>query len=421
MFTTADLDRSRNSAVCLNPRSGNGASWASYDHAWCRRTLADLCAVDSTTGREAHLSSRLLRELTRLEPDSLCELPVVGERCNLLATWGTPRLLLSTHLDVVPAAGWKGAFTPSVDAQELTARGACDAKGQIVAQLAAIRRLIRLGLTDFAWLGVVDEERDSLGARSVASNPPAVLSEVEVVINGEPTGNVIASAQQGFERWSLECTSEVRHGACTEKRAAGAVSQLIGWLHRFESAGQQQAAHHSFFGLESYNISGLSAGEAHNIVAPVARSEVTLRTVPACATTDGEMLGEKSPVGLVAALEQARPAGAHLELQHRSAPLALSGWSDLVAAPVAFGSDAVHLIQLSRQGLVVMVGPGSIGSAHTDRESIQWTAFASGVDVLEALSRRVLAGELPSRLPGVPREVSGGSSRLNSRRFGARR
>ena len=416
MFTTSALDCSdielpRPAVSDDDPQPRETVPWAQHDQAWCQRALAEFCSVDTTSGSEFSLSSRLLHELAALEPDSLSELPVVGERCNLLATWGRPRLLLTTHVDVVPAGGWAGAFNPVTDAHGLVARGACDAKGQIVAQFAAIRRLVRLGLTDFAWLGVVDEERDSLGARAVCANPPAVLDGVEVVLNGEPTRNVVASSQQGFERWSLECRSEARHSASAGDSSSGAVSQLIQWLGEFETVARQQAAHHSFFGTESYNISSIDAGVAPNIVAPVARSQVTLRTVGALdlapdevQETAGSWQGARTrPIGLAAALERARPKGASLKLRHRSAPLVFSRWADEPAAPVAFGSDAVHLVRLSRQGLVVLVGPGSIENAHTDRETIEWEELAVGVDRIEALARRVLSGDLPNRLPECQR------------------
>lgn len=63
-----------------------------------------------------------------------------GGRLNLLAhrrSQGKPRLLLYTHIDVVPAQGWD-AFTPRVEDGKIYGRGAADMKGAIAALLLAL-------------------------------------------------------------------------------------------------------------------------------------------------------------------------------------------------------------------------------------------------------------------------------------------
>src|SRR5690606_31991867 len=65
--------------------------------------LVALCEVDSTTGQEAALLPVLRRVLHAVGAPRIEELPVVGERVNVLATWSdAPRVLFSTHLDTVP-------------------------------------------------------------------------------------------------------------------------------------------------------------------------------------------------------------------------------------------------------------------------------------------------------------------------------
>ena len=122
--------------------------------------LEALCATDSCSGREAALLPVLMPELRRLGAEIELAEPEPG-RVNVLATWGTPRVLFSTHLDTVPPV-----LTPRWEGERFVARGACDAKGQIVAQLGALERLRAEGRTGFAWLGVCGEETDALGARS---------------------------------------------------------------------------------------------------------------------------------------------------------------------------------------------------------------------------------------------------------------
>ena len=120
------------------------------------RLLEQLCSLDSSTGREAALLPALLPALEALGAAVEVREFQPG-RCNVLATWGEPRVLFSTHLDTVPPF-----LPPHWEGEQLCGRGACDAKGQIVAQLMAIARLREQGV---AWLGVAGEETDSLGAQ----------------------------------------------------------------------------------------------------------------------------------------------------------------------------------------------------------------------------------------------------------------
>ena len=66
-------------------------------------------------------------------------MPVEGDRVNIWATHPDhpqPALALSTHMDTVPP------FIPSTETDDrIYGRGSCDAKGIIVAQIAAAEKL----------------------------------------------------------------------------------------------------------------------------------------------------------------------------------------------------------------------------------------------------------------------------------------
>ena len=81
-------------------------------------------------------------------------------RFNIFASVGTPAVVMSTHFDCVPP------FFPSrIEGDRLYGRGACDAKGILAAQVAAVERLRREGETRVGLLFVVGEERGSDGAK----------------------------------------------------------------------------------------------------------------------------------------------------------------------------------------------------------------------------------------------------------------
>jgi acetylornithine deacetylase len=114
-----------------------------------------------------------------------------------------PELALSTHMDTVPP------FIPSSEtADRICGRGSCDAKGIIVAQIAAAERLkaenIHVGL-----LFLVGEERDSQGAQVANQQPRGV----KFLINGEPTENRLAVASKGSLRVELVAGGKMAHSA----------------------------------------------------------------------------------------------------------------------------------------------------------------------------------------------------------------
>src|SRR5262245_49508136 len=101
------------------------------------RALVD---IDSTTGREGD-AGRWLADYLRARGLAVTEQRVDTSRFNVIASaGGDPRVVLSTHFDCVPP------FFPSrVDGDRLYGRGACDAKGILAAQVAAVDRMRREG------------------------------------------------------------------------------------------------------------------------------------------------------------------------------------------------------------------------------------------------------------------------------------
>ena len=63
-------------------------------------------------------------------------IPIGTDRANLLIEVGVPRIVFTTHLDVVDAP--EHMFTPRREGDVLYGRGACDAKGIAVTMLATI-------------------------------------------------------------------------------------------------------------------------------------------------------------------------------------------------------------------------------------------------------------------------------------------
>ena len=85
------------------------------------RSLID---IESITGREKAAGEFLFATLSKLAAPTagaVEQMEVSPDRFNVLATWGTPVVTLSTHMDTVPPF-----FPSSEDDEFIRGRGACD-------------------------------------------------------------------------------------------------------------------------------------------------------------------------------------------------------------------------------------------------------------------------------------------------------
>ncbi|MBI3131973.1 MAG: M20/M25/M40 family metallo-hydrolase [Acidobacteria bacterium] len=329
--------------------------------------LLRLCDVDSTSGREAEVVPALFAILREAGADKVELQPLGDGRCNVLATWGKPRLLFSTHLDTVPPY-----IPPTVREGAVWGRGTCDAKGQIVAQLSAIQRLQAEGLGGFAWLGVAGEETDSQGAtQALAFKAP--LAGCVALINGEPTELKLAAGQRGVEHWCLRCVGRSAHSGSPEL-GSSATWTLIDWLTRLRAEELPQDPN---LGPEIWNLGLLRGGEATNVVSSHASADLLARTVP------GTRFRE--------ALEATRPAEGLVERRLAEPWDQYPEIPGFQQAPMPFGSDAPQLRALIADRTVVLVGPGSISVAHTAEEHLRLDDLQAGVDLLVELGRHFLA------------------------------
>ncbi|MBK9386306.1 MAG: M20/M25/M40 family metallo-hydrolase [Planctomycetes bacterium] len=332
--------------------------------------LLELIRCETTTGSEDRGLGPLRAYLEELGAE-VEEQRIAPGRTNLIASFGDPsraRVLYSTHLDTVPPyIGGRREGT------RVYGRGACDAKGQIVAQLEALRRLLAAGQGDVAWLGVIGEETDSIGAQRATELAPRFPS-LALVIDGEPTSNRLATGQRGVMTLVLECAGRAAHSGVPEK-GLSAVHELVDWLARLRA---QSFARDPELGPEVFNIGRIAGGEALNVLAEKARAELLVRSLP-----DSQFLER------VAALA---PACGSVRRVHETPSARFPAIEGFERVFVPFGSDAPRLRALAQGGAVALVGPGTIDVAHTEHEHLELAELEEGIAMLEALGTRVLGG-----------------------------
>jgi len=133
-------------------------------------------------------------------------------------------VLLASHVDTVPGdiPVRVGAAADS-DEPALWGRGSVDAKGPLVAMAVAAVR------TGASFVGLVGEEVDSRGARSLVTD----RDEPAALVNGEPSGwNGITLGYRGLLAGTYVHTSESGHSSRPENNA---IQDAMDWYRRVEA------------------------------------------------------------------------------------------------------------------------------------------------------------------------------------------
>ena len=320
------------------------------------RSLID---IDSTTGREAE-AGRWLADHLRRAGYQVVEQALPRGCANIIATLDAPRVVLSTHLDCVPP------FFPSdVRDGRLYGRGACDAKGILAAQVAAVERLRASGERRVGLLFVVGEERGSDGA--AAANAIPVGSEF--LINGEPTDSRLASATRGVLRVRFIAAGRAAHSAVPE-HGESAIDKLLDalvWLREVTLPSDPD------LGRTFYSVGLIEGGVAPNVIPARASAEILFRTVG-------------SADDLLDVLRGVEPC-VRVEEVLRVPPIRMHTVPGFDAAVFPFTTDVPLL---SAWGRPLLFGPGSILVAHTDREHVDLDEFYNAVGAYERLARACL-------------------------------
>jgi acetylornithine deacetylase len=329
------------------------------------RTLID---IDSTTGRERQVGEFLfehLRVLAQRTAGAVERMPVEGERFNVFAAWGSPTVVLSTHMDTVPP------FIPSSeDGEHVHGRGACDTKGTIAAMIRTAEELRAERVYGFGLLFVVGEETDSLGAQVANRNPRGS----RFLVNGEPTENRLALGSKGALYLAIEAEGRAAHSAYPEL-GENAIEKLAGALARLRSVPLPKDP---VLGETTVNVGTIAGGRAPNVVPDRARAEVMVRIV-------GETEGLRRD--LLAAVE-AVPGVKVAEVRETPAVRmgSLPGFETTV---VRYTTDVPRL---TRWGEPFLLGPGTIHVAHTPQERVGKGELAEAVVLYKRMVRMLLEG-----------------------------
>jgi len=346
--------------------------------------------------------------------------PVADGRENLLAVIpgvrdGPPLLVLNGHMDTVPpsASMVRAPFAGEVADGRLWGRGAADMKGGLAAMVMAAIALRRAGLRPprpVMLAAVAAEESGNLGTDVLARELAAEGRRASFAVVGEPTSLDIVTAHKGVDRYRITVFGRAAHASTPERgvnaitRAARLIVALDG-----ELADAARRCSHPVLGSPSFTIGTIQGGVSRNTVPDRCTFQIEKRYLPgdgpariraeleAVAT---RVLGEGQaditrepgfdqvahpPLDIAAGHPLVRALAAAVE-EVRGHPPACTGWP-------AFTDGAI----LQAHGTpAVVCGPGALGAAHADDESVALAELYAAARIYIRVALR-LCEALPDR------------------------
>lgn len=282
---------------------------------------------------------------------------------NLLFDWsgtGCPSFIFCTHLDTVPpyippevVSVRKGDILPDGKAAEeddtmVKGRGSCDAKGQIAAMYSACLRLYEEGFRDFGLLLLAGEETGSFGAKAYSKDRPGG----RFVLVGEPTDNCLVTASKGTKSFEVTIPGKACHSGYPDQ-GRSAVDRFVRFYNALKMT---RFPDDPVLGSTTWNIGKLMSDNPQNILSPEIRFRLYFRTT---FVTDGFVEDILSGIFPHDASVTAFGGDAPLHYFHDV--------EGIETKAVSFGSDAPRINGFPMKAIC---GPGSILTAHTDKEYV---------------------------------------------------
>ncbi len=305
---------------------------------------------------------------------------------NVFATRGSPRILLTAHLDTVPlAAGWtRDPFTLTLEDSRAYGLGACDIKGGAAAMVAAALEV----RSPAALLFTTDEEA---GTGACVRGFLAEKQEYDLVVVAEPTRCLAVRNHRGIGTGTLQFSGRGAHSSVAGASAHSAIHHMMRWASaalELDNALDQTLSGGNVTGTR-FNIGRVSGGEKTNMIADLASARFGVRPPPGVDPT--RVLRDFAALAPSAAYAEnffgpALPAAGidpsvieRTEKWVRAAGLTDGGTVDFWTEASLF-SEAGYA--------TFVLGPGDIKQAHAADEYVDLAELTRAVDIYRTLLRR---------------------------------
>jgi acetylornithine deacetylase len=233
--------------------------------------------------------------------------------------------------------------------------------------MVAAERLVSEGVENFGLLFLVGEETVSDGAREANLHPRGS----KYIVNGEPTGNKLAIGTKGMLRVDIRTRGKMAHSAYPQL-GESAIEKLLDILADIRNLPLPEDP---VLGAATLNIGVIAGGCAPNVVPEQAQAQILIRLVN----------GASELRAKIASLLEGR---CEYEFVRETPALKMERLDGFEAEVVAFTTD---LPSLTRWGRPLLLGPGSITWAHSERERVRKAELLQAVDLYCRLVRELKA------------------------------
>lgn len=291
------------------------------------------------------------------------------------------------HTDTVPfATSWAEALQLRSKDQYLHGCGSCDVKGSLACFLAALDSInMRQTHPGVALILTADEE---IGCKGMDRLLTQTNLRIRSVIVSEPTSLRPGIAGKGYGLARISVRGAEAHSAFPSEGSSAIVAsaELIVRIQQLETNRRQTLDTLFDPPRTTINVGTIHGGTAKNIVAGQCTFLVEWRPIP----DDPPQAVLQSLQSLAAEAEAANPR-IRIQVEALRAELGFSPSSSgplrrrleitaqRSATGISFGSEATRIARIAQE--VVVIGPGDMHTAHSDRECVpvaeldEWTAI----------------------------------------------
>jgi succinyl-diaminopimelate desuccinylase len=307
---------------------------------------------------------------------------------NLVSKIGTgpQKIILSGHLDVVPAGNlslWRyPPFSAEIEDGKLYGRGACDMKAGITMLIGTIMNLKKypelLEVYTILFLASADEEAGMTGALTCVRK--GVMKDAILLVVAEPTNMKLGIAEKGLLWMDLYVRGKAAHASTpgVGLNSIEGAMRLIPYLYECLESKED-----NLLGKSSLNIGKIEGGVANNIVPEETKISIDYRLIP---EQDLKILANRvreldlAPYELIAKTTYTLPA-VITELNHPFIQnLKQITNTDFVGLPYA--TDTAVLINPKKPVPFLIFGPGDAQVVHRENEFVEIKDLFKSIDYL---------------------------------------
>ncbi len=298
------------------------------------------------------------------------------------------------HTDTVPfSADWTKAIDPFVEGDNLRGCGACDVKGFMACLLAAAEHVEPEHFVDgLRIILTADEEIGCIGASHLIA---ADVVRPKRIVIGEPTSLHVARAGKGYCLAKVTVVGKEAHSAHPNMGASAifAAARLIAAIEEFSK--ELAKERHNFFepSFTTINVGTIHGGTAKNIVPGECEFLVEWRPIPGQSADkvlnriheiiDGLKVADS---GIDYRVTTLRRQDGFETAENSPLVRIIEEFTGRPAVSIPFGSEASLLSAIAEE--VVVIGPGDMRSAHSDREFVPIPELNLAVSLVKKLMCR---------------------------------